>query len=293
MSKVPLVSVVITAYNRAHTITRAIASVQHQALDDWEIILVDDASEDDLARVVENLGEPRLRLIRNQQNRGIGGAKNVGIEHARGRFVAFLDSDDNWEPGKLVHQVAALEAEPGVPLCFTSFWVERQNGRRVLRRPRIGRSCLDALVRGETTSLGSTLLATRECFAVVGGFNEEIARMQDREWLFRYIDHYERFLLLSEPMCTVTNSGWPAADRVEDSVQRLLECVSPRLERHGRSQLARFRASLQYEIFVAHYRDGSMLAGLPELLRALIASPAYTSHLLARAVRKLREFDLD
>ena len=109
----PFVTVVITAFNRADTIGRAVASVQAQSYDNWEILVVDDASTDNIAAVVAALAEPRLRMVRNETNRGIGGAKNVGIAHGKGSHIAFLDSDDEWLPDKLTRQLAIMAAEPG------------------------------------------------------------------------------------------------------------------------------------------------------------------------------------
>ena len=86
-----------------------LASLAAQTYDDWELILVDDASpQDPTPHVLAHV--PQARVIRLDRNRGPSAARNRGIEEARGRYVAFLDSDDLWEPGKLAAQVAAVEA---------------------------------------------------------------------------------------------------------------------------------------------------------------------------------------
>lgn len=291
---IPRVSVVITAFNRADTIARAVDSVRRQTLSDWEIVLVDDASTDDTMAVAEGLGEPLLRLIRNPVNRGIGGAKNVGIDAARGAFVAFLDSDDDWDPEKLDRQLAALEAEPDVPLCFTAFRVRRPDGlKEVIRRPRRHGDWRTAILLGETTSLGSTLLARRTCFAEVGGFSEALTRMQDRDWILRYLDRYDTFLCLPEPLATIHNSGWPAPATVEQSAERLFAHNRDRLMRWGRRQADLFRASLRFEVAVAHYRAGSKAAMGRNLALALAARPRFAVHLARRGWRKLVAWDPD
>ena len=291
---IPRVSVVITAFNRADTLARAVDSVRRQTLTDWEIVVVDDASTDDTAAVAEGLGEPRLQLIRNEVNRGIGGAKNVGIEAARGAFVAFLDSDDDWHPEKLERQIAALDAAPGVPLCFTAFLVRRPDGgREVIRRPRSYGDWRKAILLGETTSLGSTLLARSTCFAEIGGFSEALTRMQDRDWILRYLDRYPTFVCLDEPLATIHNSGWPAAATVERSAERLFAHNRERLERWGRGQAALFRASLRFEMAVAHYRAGSKATMARHLAGALAARPGFAVHLARRGWRKLAAWDPD
>jgi glycosyltransferase involved in cell wall biosynthesis len=109
---VPFVSVVIPAYDAAPTIRRAITSVLDQAYPNLEIIVVDDASTDATAEIVEAMNVPEVRLVRLARNIGECGAMNAGIAQARGSYVAFLDADDAWLPTKLAKQIAALERNP-------------------------------------------------------------------------------------------------------------------------------------------------------------------------------------
>jgi glycosyltransferase involved in cell wall biosynthesis len=119
----PLVSVVVPTFNSAATLPRAVASVARQTLRDWELIVVDDGSTDATRTVLEvwaqRLGE-RLRRVRTA-NRGPGAARNTGIDLARGRYVAFLDADDEFLPEKLARQVKLFEAEPALGLVFCDY----------------------------------------------------------------------------------------------------------------------------------------------------------------------------
>ncbi len=108
----PRVSVIIPCYNRAHVIREAIDSVLAQTYRDYEIVVVDDASTDDSREVVAAYGD-RVRLVARAANGGIAAARNDGILHSRGELVAFLDSDDLWEPRRLETAVAFLDAHPG------------------------------------------------------------------------------------------------------------------------------------------------------------------------------------
>lgn len=287
------VSVVITAFNRADVIARAIASVQAQTWQRWEIIVVDDASTDATAETVESSRWPKLRLIRNRMNRGIGGAKNVGILASRGDYVAFLDSDDAWYPEKLSKQVAALTAAPAIPLCFTDFEVERQrSGRTIFRRPRQLGSWRTTILTGEVTSLGSTLLARRSCFERVGLFDEGLSRMQDRDWILRYLDCYDDFLCVEEPLVRVVNTGWPDPAVVEAATERLLQHNRERLVSWGRDCYDLFRASLAFENAVAALRAGQLARVWPHLWTSLAAHPPFFLYLVRRGARKLRVLDL-
>jgi len=105
-----LVSVIVPTYNRRETIRAAIASVQRQTFQDWELIVVDDGSTDDTASLIEG-SDPRLVLIR-QKNQGVNGARNAAMVRARGQYIAFLDSDDEWLPHHLELSVAFFRAHP-------------------------------------------------------------------------------------------------------------------------------------------------------------------------------------
>lgn len=104
----PLVSVVIPTYNRALYLSRAIQSVLAQTFRDLEIIIVDDASTDASAEVMAGIADSRVRVLKLSKNQGAAAARNLGIDSSRGKWVAFLDSDDEWKPRKLELQLRAL-----------------------------------------------------------------------------------------------------------------------------------------------------------------------------------------
>ena len=115
-----LVSIVIPTYNRAHLVVEAIASALSQTYCHHEVIVVDDGSQDDTENVIRTTfgGNAKVRCIR-QENRGVSAARNRAIEEARGEFIAFLDSDDSWLPGKLELQVACLRFLPAAGMIWT------------------------------------------------------------------------------------------------------------------------------------------------------------------------------
>lgn len=116
MSSPPTVSVIIPAYNRAGYIATAVASILDQTLRDLELIVVDDGSTDATAEAVAAFGDPRIRLVRHPRNLGIPQARNTGLRCARGRYLAWLDSDDLARPDRLERQVRFLDAHPAVAL---------------------------------------------------------------------------------------------------------------------------------------------------------------------------------
>ena len=114
------------SYNAGRTIEASIQSVIDQSFDDWELVVVDDGSSDDSIERVLRLRaqDPRIQLFATPSNTGPAGARNLGIKHAKGRYIAFLDSDDLWLPDKLTQQLQALRAE-GAAFCCTGYRLMR------------------------------------------------------------------------------------------------------------------------------------------------------------------------
>lgn len=111
-------SVIIPLYNAEKYIERTIKSVISQTYDDIEIIIVDDESPDRSVKVCEQFTDSRIKII-HQKNRGLAGARNTGIRHAKGDYIAFIDADDIWLPEKLARHIAHLESHPDVGVSFS------------------------------------------------------------------------------------------------------------------------------------------------------------------------------
>jgi glycosyltransferase involved in cell wall biosynthesis len=185
MHMVNFVSVVIPTRNRCARLLEAIASVRAQTGVDFEIIVVDDASSDETPQALPPLcrEEPRLRYVRNESPLGGSGARNAGAALARGEFVAFLDDDDCFLPGKLERQVAVLRSSPDALAASGSFWLYfegRQSVRRLLRSPRSRAELLRANILGGA----SVCMVREEVFRKVGGFDPLLPSCQDWDlWL--------------------------------------------------------------------------------------------------------------
>jgi glycosyltransferase involved in cell wall biosynthesis len=115
-----VLSVLIPTRNFGQFIGEAVASVLSQDVAGLEVLVIDDGSTDDTEEQLARITDPRLRAIR-LSHVGVGAARNHGLSVARGRYIAFLDADDRWRPGKLRRQLALLESEPSVGFVFTNF----------------------------------------------------------------------------------------------------------------------------------------------------------------------------
>ena len=123
MAKVaPSISIIMPMYNCADTLHQSIASIQSQTRKDWELLLVDDGSTDQTySLVLEAVAvDARLRVFRLPKNAGAANARNHALEHSTGRYIAFLDADDTWNPNKLEKQISFMQGQ-GAGLCFTAY----------------------------------------------------------------------------------------------------------------------------------------------------------------------------
>ena len=111
---IPTISIIIPTFNRAHLLERTINSVLKQTYTDFEIIIIDDASQDNTKDIVQRFKNKNIKYLRQNENKGAPAARNRGIQEAKGRYIAFLDSDDEWVPEKLEKQLALFEKSTGI-----------------------------------------------------------------------------------------------------------------------------------------------------------------------------------
>lgn len=136
--KTPIVSVIMPVYNTAKYVQSAIESVLAQTFTDFELLIVDDAGQDNSVALCRAYNDPRIQII-SQANRGLAGARNTGIRNARGQFIALLDSDDLWEAEKLEKHVAHLWQSPDVGISYAASSMIDDNGKflRIVQRPKL------------------------------------------------------------------------------------------------------------------------------------------------------------
>ena len=265
-------SVVIPAYNRGNLIGAAIRSVLEQRLPaaDWsyEIVVVDDGSSDDLDQALQPFGE-HVRLLRHNNNSGAAAARNTGAQAACGEFIAFLDLDDIWLPGKLFRQVSAMR-QYGWDASCTGFVLVEPGGREVVA-PDLSTSALSLaeLVWGCVVSPGSTLLCRRSLVARVGLFDTALKRLEDWDWLLR-LARFAPLGFLAEPLARISPSGTPGTNTIFPAAAKLWQkhaaSLEPALKR-------KFAAGLDVERAAAHYRDGERVAATLLLARSFFRAP--------------------
>ena len=182
MAVKPLISVIIPTFNRIGFLKEAVESVEKQGCRDFELIIVDDGSTDGTGEYIKNLP---VKYIRLEHSGFPGRVRNAGAKAAEGRYLAFLDSDDLWEPEKLAKQIEYLAAYPKIEICHTrEVWL--RNGR-VVSQSKQRHKCSGNIFNHALKKciIGpSTVILSSRLFAETGGFREDMEIAEDYElWL--------------------------------------------------------------------------------------------------------------
>lgn len=191
VSERSLVSVIIPVYQGERLILGAVRSALAQTHTDLEVLVVDDGSTDSTLRVLAAIDDPRLRILR-QPNAGTAAARNRALERARGRYIAFLDSDDRWFPDKLATEIRALESAPDPPaIAYSSYYAVDDRGRLLNPAPNRTYSgyALDLLLDGEDFLMPSLCLFDRRIFDTIGHFKADCYH-EDHEFIVRASRRY-------------------------------------------------------------------------------------------------------
>ena len=178
----PKVSVIIPTHNRAESLRSAITSVLNQTFQDFEIVIIDDASKDYTREVIASFNDTRIKVIHNQVSKGDAGSRNIGIINSNCEYIAFLDDDDEWLPEKLKMQICLLDSSPpevgGV--CTGRFTIEKVSGRVLsIYYPE-----MNDFSKGNFITTSSVFLR-RECFEKCGLFDENMPSISDFDMWIR------------------------------------------------------------------------------------------------------------
>ena len=195
-----MISVIIPSYNRENTIKRSIDSVLDQTYKDIEIVVVDDCSSDNTQHIVSMIGDKRIKYVRLDKNSGACIARNKGIELAKGEYIAFQDSDDEWVSNKLELQLSAINLHKA-DICISS--MNRYGHKRKMEVfPVLIDGIIDysELMKNYLVST-QTILAKRKVFEIYK-FDPQIRRMQDFDWAIRAVERYT-LCSISEPLVNV------------------------------------------------------------------------------------------
>ncbi|MBD2792789.1 glycosyltransferase family 2 protein [Xenorhabdus szentirmaii] len=185
-----IVSIIMPSYNSSSFIEQSINSVLEQTFSSWELIIIDDCSKDDTVKLIEKFEDKRINFISLKENVGAGKARNIGLKLAKGKFIAFLDSDDLWETKKLEYQTNYMMKNPEIAAICTSYtFINEKN------KPIRGKIIPDEVITlssyMKNTCIGfSTSMINKN---IVGNFNlSEMRLRQDTHlWITLLIQNFK------------------------------------------------------------------------------------------------------
>ncbi len=288
----PLVSVIIPTFNRCELLAEALDSVAAQTFGDYEIVVIDDGSTDQTEHMVNSRSEP-IRYFR-QHNQGVAAARNHALQQAGGSLVAFLDSDDLWEPRYLEACVALLEREPEMAMVYCDFISMDVAGRTISghRKVQHGGYVLEQLFASIFIHT-SCVTARRQIVLEAGGFNQDLPTNEDYDLWLRLAVQYP-FGLVNEPLCrrrthrrSLSRNGLPANLTLK---AQLLENF---YRRHGSEKIsptvaARRLAKVNYSAAKVLFKAGQFQQANQLLKRSLLHRPgqpkSWSFYLLSKAL---------
>ncbi|MBP1887303.1 glycosyltransferase family 2 protein [Sinorhizobium mexicanum] len=290
------ISIILPTYNRSSTLSAAINSVITQSYKDIELIVVDDGSTEDIEEVVRGIGDDRIRYVRRDLNGGAAAARNTGLRHANGDYIAFQDSDDIWLPGKLEKQLALLCSLPAYVGAVTGAKIVYGRDtnfnygptRIALAPPPEGRLCsdedqLERLLTENRVSVQNTLFRNN-CLPSLEWFDPCARANEDWEFAIRLVQHtivYEDI----EPVVL----GFVSADSISASGRKPI-IGRLRILRKNRAILSarrRQRSLIMLDVVRYFYIVGKRRSALKFLAAVIGDYPPHVKFILWALAKKL------
>jgi len=270
------VSVVLPTYNRADVLGQSVESVLGQTFEEFELIIVDDASTDSTDTVAKGFSDDRVRYVRHDQNRGAAAARNTGIREAKADIIAFQDSDDIWDERKLNKQVTTFEdSSKRVGVVYTGTLRESDNswthipGRSMEPHEKEG-DIQKSLLRFNFVSTQAAAVHA-SCFDRVGVFDEELPALQDWELWIRMSEHYE-FKYIDKPLVT----AYLREDSISNDTDALVRARERVVEKHRDRFDAETLARQLFWIGHGAVKTGDTRKGRTYLRQAVETDPRLT-----------------
>jgi hypothetical protein len=283
----PQISIIIPTYNRPDLLPRAVKSALAQTVEDLEVIVVDDASP----QPVTLPEHPRLRIIRQPVNKGGAATRNAGIEAARGRWITFVDDDDQMLPHLVAVSLAALEKTdlPKPVGVLSGLEVVNTDGKIIDTRlpPTLAKGkhfCLEPIAAGQSFFCKQSLVVEREVLLEIGGFDESFSSRVHTELFLRL---NQVCSLLGLPIVTyqlLSHSG-SRVSRNPSLRQKNFKCLIQKHESLFKAHPKMF-AQFVYEHALNSYEVGQTLAAISHVFWAMRIHPRHT---LSRVTKELRK----
>ncbi|MFB2922227.1 glycosyltransferase [Aerosakkonema funiforme] len=265
----PLVSVIIPVFNGEKTIKNTIESVINQTFRDWELIVINDGSQDATLDIVTTIKDTRLKVF-SYPNAGAPASRNRGFSHSEGEFIAFLDADDRWTPDKLQAQLKALQenSEAAVAYSWSDFVDESGEFLRQGSYSTVSGNVYEKLLLTDFLDNGSNPLIRRQAFMEVEGFDESLPAGQDWDLYLRLAARYN-FVVVPLPQILYRVS----ANSISSNVMRLESGCLKAIERAFSEAPESLHHLKPYSLANLYkYLTYNILASPPERYKGLAAA---------------------
>lgn len=268
----PTVSVIIPTYNRAHLVSRAIQSVLNQTYQDFELIVVDDASRDNTEEVIKQFNDERIKYFRHEKNKGGSTARNTGIKASRGRYITLLDDDDEWLPHHLEQSVEIMHK-------LKKDWGVVYTGRIVITEKKTknvypkwkGKIFRNILVKGSPGTPGTALIR-RSCFNQVGLFDERFPRYQDWEMYLRLAKQYKFYPIYDASVKRFRDSS-PSIQKVLEAQKLFFDKFSNDIKALSYMDKRRFYSMHYLRLAQLYFEEKNLLDGVYWFAKGLVKYP--------------------
>ena len=230
----PCCSIIIPAYNAIKYLPETLESVLKQSFTDFEVLIIDDGSYDNIIEWAAQIEDPRVRFI-SQKNQGVSAARNLGIKNATGEYIAFLDADDLWESTKLEKQLQLFKKNPYSGLVHTEMALIDEESKLLGREftSNVEGNALEQLLE-KNTIVTSSVIVRRSCLETVGSFDNNLTSSEDWELWVRIASVYP-IALVKEPLVFYrqhpnnTTNNWQMLEQDLSSIEQIFQLVPEEL----------------------------------------------------------------
>jgi len=254
----PCCSIIIPAYNAIKYLPETLESVLKQSFTDFEVLIIDDGSHDNIVEWSTEIKDPRVKLF-SQKNQGVSAARNLGIKNATGEYIAFLDADDLWESTKLEKQLQYFHKNPYPGLVHTEMVLIDEESKSLGRKftSNVEGNALKELLE-QNTIVTSSVIVRRSCLETVGNFDKNLTSSEDWELWVRIASVYP-IALIKEPLVFYrqhpnnTTKNWQMLEQDLGSIEQIFQSVPEELSHIKKSTYAHANIYLAWKALQTGY----------------------------------------
>jgi|TARA_B100001964_G_scaffold245808_1_gene336691 glycosyltransferase involved in cell wall biosynthesis len=278
----PEVSIIIPTYNRADLVGRAIKSVLNQTFQDFEIIVVNNYSKDNTLNIISSFNDSRIKIIDFQNNGVIAKSRNKGLMKSTGKYIAFLDDDDAWEPGKLERNIGILKTSSNLVGAVYTGMILLNHKEEVIKEiiPRYRGNILNSLLIKNHIESASAIILKKECFERVGKFDESENLGGGDDWdMWIRVSQCFEFEFNPELLVKIYFHGKNITTNTDLNIQRH-KAVTAKYKEYIGTRPKKVQAGHYQHGGEVLWRNGSIKDGIQFFIKSIAVNPLILSNIL-------------